>query len=87
MDFTEGQKLELSVMRRGAAGIGGVLVLGGILLVILTIPSTLAWWFGWFVLACGALALLLAAAVCFFPQYLCPPEPSKKPDSAGSRAA
>ncbi len=87
MDFTEGQKLELLEMRRGAAGVGGVLVLGGFLLVFLAIPTTLTWWFGWFVLACGALALLFSAAVCFFPGYLCRPERRKERRSVDSRAA
>ncbi len=87
MEYTEGQKLELMAMRRGAAGVGGVLVLGGFLLVFLAIPTTLTWWFGWFVLGCGALALLFAAAVCFFPGYLCRPSLGRKRDSADSRAA
>jgi uncharacterized BrkB/YihY/UPF0761 family membrane protein len=78
MKYTDSQKIELMAMRRGTAGSGGVLLVGGFLLVWFTVPSTLPWWFGWVVIGAGALALLFSAAVCLFPAFLCRPETDEK---------
>lgn len=70
MDLSDLQKRQLITQRRGIAGCGGVLVLGGALAVFYAVPTSFGYWLGWGLMGAGAFALLMAGAMCAFPRYM-----------------
>jgi hypothetical protein len=70
MPLSESQKRQLCVQRRGLAGVGGVLLVGGFLGVWFAVPSSLGWWLGWGLIGIGIFSLLMAGAMFCFPGFM-----------------